>query len=130
MSLMGILGNIALAAFKLTAGIIGKSGAMVSDAAHSLSDVVATLIAYIGVRLSRQEEDANHPYGHERLECVASLILSLILAGTGIGVGTGVGNGVGTGVGANVGAGMGVGAAVGVGAAGTDGVSVTTSGVF
>ena len=87
MSLMGILGNIALAAFKLTAGIIGKSGAMVSDAAHSLSDVVATLIAYIGVRLSRQEEDANHPYGHERLECVASLILSLILAGTGIGVG-------------------------------------------
>ena len=58
-----------------------------SDAAHSLSDVVATLIAYIGVRLSRQEEDANHPYGHERLECVASLILSLILAGTGIGVG-------------------------------------------
>ena len=76
MSLMGILGNVALAAFKLTAGIIGKSGAMVSDAAHSLSDVVATLIAYIGVRLSRQEEDANHPYGHERLECVASLILS------------------------------------------------------
>ena len=87
MSLMGILGNVALAAFKLTAGIIGKSGAMVSDAAHSLSDVVATLIAYIGVRLSRQEEDANHPYGHERLECVASLLLSLILAGTGIGVG-------------------------------------------
>ena len=87
MSLMGILGNVALAAFKLTAGIIGESGAMVSDAAHSLSDVVATLIAYIGVRLSRQEEDANHPYGHERLECVASLILSLILAGTGIGVG-------------------------------------------
>ena len=87
MSLMGILGNVALAAFKLRAGIIGKSGAMVSDAAHSLSDVVATLIAYIGVRLSRQEEDANHPYGHERLECVASLILSLILAGTGIGVG-------------------------------------------
>ena len=87
MSIMGILGNVALAAFKLTAGIIGKSGAMVSDAAHSLSDVVATLIAYIGVRLSRQEEDANHPYGHERLECVASLILSLILAGTGIGVG-------------------------------------------
>ena len=68
MSLMGILGNVALAAFKLTAGIIGKSGAMVSDAAHSLSDVVATLIAYIGVRLSRQEEDANHPYGHERAD--------------------------------------------------------------
>ena len=87
MSRAGILGNIALAAFKLFAGIFGKSGAMVSDAAHSLSDVIATLIAYIGVRLSKQEEDANHPYGHERLECVASLILSLILAGTGVGIG-------------------------------------------
>ena len=60
---------------------------MVSDAVHSLSDIVATLVAYIGVRLSKQEEDANHPYGHERLECVASLILSLILAGTGAGIG-------------------------------------------
>ena len=87
MSRMGILGNAALAAFKLAAGIFGKSGAMVSDAVHSLSDIVATLVAYIGVRLSKQEEDANHPYGHERLECVASLILSLILAGTGAGIG-------------------------------------------
>ena len=87
MSRMGVLGNAALAAFKLAAGIFGKSGAMVSDAVHSLSDIVATLVAYIGVRLSKQEEDANHPYGHERLECVASLILSLILAGTGAGIG-------------------------------------------
>ena len=65
----------------------GKSGAMVSDAVHSLSDVFATLIAWIGVRLSRRAEDAEHPYGHERLECVASLLLGLILAGTGIGIG-------------------------------------------
>ena len=76
-----------LAAFKLFAGIFGKSGAMVSDAVHSLSDVFATLIAFIGVRLSKQEEDAEHPYGHERLECVASLALGLILAGTGAGIG-------------------------------------------
>ncbi|MBR4473360.1 MAG: cation transporter [Oscillospiraceae bacterium] len=87
LSEVGIIGNILLAGFKLFAGIIGRSGAMVSDAAHSLSDVFATLIAYIGVRLSRREEDAEHPYGHERFECVASLILGLILAGTGIGIG-------------------------------------------
>ncbi len=87
MSRVGIFGNVILAAFKLLAGILGKSSAMVSDAVHSLSDVFATLIAYIGVRLSRQKEDADHPYGHERLECVASLILGLILAGTGIGIG-------------------------------------------
>ena len=87
LSLTGILGNVFLSAFKLFAGIFGKSGAMVSDAVHSLSDVFATLIAYIGVKLSKQPEDAEHPYGHERLECVASLILGLILAGTGIAIG-------------------------------------------
>ncbi len=91
LSRVGILGNVLLAAFKLFAGIFGRSGAMISDAVHSLSDVFATLIAYIGVRLARQKEDAEHPYGHERFECVASLILGLILAGTGIGIGwTGV----------------------------------------
>lgn len=87
LSLVGILGNVALALFKLTAGIIGGSGAMISDSVHSLSDVFATFIAYIGVRLARQEEDEEHPYGHERLECVASLLLGLILAGTGLGIG-------------------------------------------
>ena len=87
LSRVGILGNVLLAAFKLIAGIFGRSAAMVSDAVHSLSDVFATLIAYIGVRLSQQAEDEDHPYGHERLECVASLILGLILAGTGIGIG-------------------------------------------
>lgn len=87
MSEVGILGNILLAAFKLFAGILGRSGAMVSDAVHSLSDVFATLIAYVGVKLAGQQEDAQHPYGHERFECVASLILGVILAGTGLGIG-------------------------------------------
>ena len=57
LSRVGIFGNVLLAAFKLFAGIFGKSGAMVSDAVHSLSDVFATLVAYIGVLLSRQKED-------------------------------------------------------------------------
>lgn len=86
-SLVGIVGNILLSAFKLFAGIIGRSGAMVSDAIHSLSDVFATFIAYIGVRLSKHGADKEHPYGHERLECVASLILGGILLITGVGIG-------------------------------------------
>lgn len=87
LSEVGIIGNVLLSAFKLTAGIIGKSGAMVSDAVHSLSDVFATLIALIGVSLSRRSADEKHPYGHERLECVASLTLGVILAATGVGIG-------------------------------------------
>ena len=87
LSRIGIFGNVLLAAFKLLAGIFGQSGAMVSDAVHSLSDVFATVIAWIGVRLSKRKEDTEHPYGHERLECLASLALGLILAGTGIGIG-------------------------------------------
>ena len=54
---VGIMGNVLLSGFKLFAGIFGRSGAMVSDAVHSLSDVFATLIAYVGVRLSQQQED-------------------------------------------------------------------------
>ena len=87
LSTIGILGNVLLAAFKLISGILGNSGAMISDAVHSLSDVFATLIAYIGVLMSKRPEDKEHPYGHERLECVASLILGIILAVTGLGIG-------------------------------------------
>ena len=86
-SLVGIVGNVALSAFKLFAGIAGSSGAMVSDAVHSLSDVFATLIAFLGVRLSKKAADKEHPYGHERLECVASLLLGAILLITGLGIG-------------------------------------------
>ncbi|MBO4639175.1 MAG: cation diffusion facilitator family transporter [Treponema sp.] len=87
LSTIGILGNVLLAAFKLISGILGNSGAMISDAVHPLSDVFATLIAYIGVLMSKRPEDKEHPYGHERLECVASLILGIILAVTGLGIG-------------------------------------------
>ena len=87
LSTVGIAGNIALVVFKLYAGIAGHSGAMVSDAVHSLSDVFATLVAYIGVRISKKAPDQDHPYGHDRLECVASMILGMILLATGFGIG-------------------------------------------
>lgn len=87
LSAVGIFGNILLTAFKLFAGVYGKSGAMVSDAVHSLSDVFATFIAFLGVKLSKRSADKEHPYGHERVECVASLALGLILFATGLGIG-------------------------------------------
>ncbi len=84
---VGIFGNVFLAGFKLCAGIIGHSAAMISDSIHTLSDVFATLIAYIGVSVSKKQADERHPYGHERMECVASLLLSVLLAVTGAGIG-------------------------------------------
>lgn len=87
LSLVSIIGNVFLSAFKLFAGISGNSGAMISDAIHSISDVVTTLIAFFGVRISKKEADKAHPYGHDRIECVASLILGLILLMTGLGIG-------------------------------------------
>ncbi|MCR4896276.1 MAG: cation diffusion facilitator family transporter [Lachnospiraceae bacterium] len=83
-TLVGVLGNILLTAFKFFAGIAGRSAAMISDAVHSLSDVIATLIAFFGSVLSRRPADQEHPYGHERIESVASLFLGLILAVTGL----------------------------------------------
>lgn len=53
MSLVSIVGNAVLSAFKLFAGIAGHSGAMLSDAVHSLSDVITTFIAYLGVKISK-----------------------------------------------------------------------------
>jgi len=87
LSAVGIIGNILLVIFKLYAGIAGKSSAMVSDAIHSLSDVFATFIAALGVRISRKVPDKEHPYGHDRVEVLASMALGLILLGTGLSIG-------------------------------------------
>lgn len=86
-SALTILGNILLTVFKLFAGIMGHSGAMVSDAIHSMSDVAATAITYFGIRLSRKDADQQHPYGHERVECLVSLLLGLLLFMVGCGIG-------------------------------------------
>ncbi len=87
-SFISILSNIALAAFKLIAGILGHSAAMVSDAVHSASDVASTVVVMIGMALSKKDADADHEYGHERLECVAALLLAMLLAFTGLGIGS------------------------------------------
>ena len=87
-SLVSIFGNLVLTVFKLFAGILAHSGAMVSDAIHSASDVISSIIVIIGVRLSGEKADRTHPYGHERFESVAAIILAvmLVIVGGGIGV--------------------------------------------
>lgn len=84
-----LTGNILLSAFKLFAGFFAHSAAMVSDAVHSLSDVLADIIVLVGIKLSNQASDKEHPYGHERMECVAGLLLSFILFSVGVLIGWG-----------------------------------------
>lgn len=86
-STVSIVVNLLLSVFKLLAGIIGKSGAMVSDAIHSASDVFSSFIVIIGVSLAGKESDEGHQYGHDRLECVAAIILAVVLLITGAGIG-------------------------------------------
>jgi len=82
-----ILANTALSALKLAAGLIARSGAMVSDAIHSLSDVLSTFIVIIGVKAAAKASDREHPYGHERMECVAAIVLAVVLLITGLFIG-------------------------------------------
>lgn len=86
-SLLSIIGNTVLSVFKLIAGVVAHSGAMISDAVHSASDVFSSIIVIFGVRVSSKESDKEHPYGHERLECVAAIVLAVILGITGLGIG-------------------------------------------
>lgn len=88
-SMVSIIGNIILSVLKLLAGIIANSGAMISDAVHSASDVFSSIVVIIGVRLSAKKSDKEHPYGHERMECVAAIILAVVLLVTGLFIGEG-----------------------------------------
>ena len=86
-STVTIGGNIILSILKAFAGIVAHSSAMISDAIHSMSDVCSTIIVLIGIRIASKEPDKEHPYGHERMECVAAIILAMILFMTGFGIG-------------------------------------------
>lgn len=86
-SIISILVNIILFIFKFVAGIIAHSSAMISDAIHSMSDIISTIVVIIGVKLSHKEADREHPYGHEKIECLAGLILAVILFITGFSIG-------------------------------------------
>lgn len=86
-SMVSIIGNTILSIFKMFAGILANSGAMVSDAVHSASDVFSSIIVIIGVKISAKESDKDHPYGHERFECVAAIVLAVILLISGLFIG-------------------------------------------
>ncbi|MDR3012793.1 MAG: cation diffusion facilitator family transporter [Chitinispirillales bacterium] len=86
-SVVTIVMNVVLSALKLAAGILANSAAMISDAVHTLSDLFSTFIVIIGVNYAGRKSDEKHRYGHERFECVASIILAMVLGLTGAWIG-------------------------------------------
>lgn len=85
-TLVGSAGNMGLFAFKLIAGILGHSSAMVADAVHSLSDFITDVIVLVFVSLSAKPQDESHDYGHGKFETIATFFigLALVAAATGI----------------------------------------------
>jgi cation diffusion facilitator family transporter len=78
--------NLVLTAVQVTVGILAKSQALVADGLHSLSDLVADFVVLLAGRHSQKDADADHPYGHQRYETAASLVLGVMLLAVGVGM--------------------------------------------
>lgn len=85
-TLMGSVGNLALLIFKLIAGVVGHSSAMIADAVHSLSDFVTDIVVLIFVRISVKPQDASHDYGHGKFETIATFLVGLALMMAAVGI--------------------------------------------
>ena len=83
-SILGILVNLILVAFKATVGFVTNSIAIILDALNNLSDVLSSVITIIGTKLSGKRPDKEHPYGHGRIEYLASVIIAVIVLVAGV----------------------------------------------
>ena len=83
-SVVGIVTNVLLAAFKAVVGIIASSVAIVMDAVNNLSDALSSVITIVGAKLSQRPPDRKHPYGHGRIEYFSAMIIAVIVLSAGI----------------------------------------------
>lgn len=83
-TLLGMFVNMLLFVFKLVAGIIGRSGAMIADAVHSASDFATDIVVLAFVRISAKPRDDDHDWGHGKYETLASLIIGVALFAVGV----------------------------------------------
>ncbi|UCH40922.1 MAG: cation transporter, partial [Gammaproteobacteria bacterium] len=86
-TLVGAAVNCGLAALQISFGLLGKSQALLADGLHTLSDLSTDFIVLYASKRAAKEADEEHPYGHGRIETLASMLLGVILAGVGIGIG-------------------------------------------
>src|SRR5580700_8696847 len=85
-ALAGMAVSGALAAIKITAGLMGHSTAVVADGLESVADVFASGIVLLGLTLAAKPADWNHPYGHGRIETVTGLFVGFTLALAGLAI--------------------------------------------
>ena len=78
--------NVFLSALQIAVGIFAKSQALIADGVHTLSDLVADFVVLFAGHHANKDADEDHPYGHQRFETAASLVLGLLLLGVGVGM--------------------------------------------
>ncbi|MBO4831387.1 MAG: cation transporter [Oscillospiraceae bacterium] len=83
-SVVGIIANVFLAAFKAAVGLISGSIAIVLDAVNNLTDALSSVITIIGVKLARRRPDTKHPFGYGRIEYFSAIIISVIVLAAGV----------------------------------------------
>lgn len=79
--------NVILSSLKITLGILGRSHALIADGLHSLTDLVADGLILIAAKLSGRAPDCEHPYGHQRIETVATVLIALLILSVALGIG-------------------------------------------
>ncbi|MBR4757566.1 MAG: cation transporter [Bacteroidaceae bacterium] len=83
-SIIGIVANVLLAAFKATVGVLANSVAIVMDAVNNLSDALSSVITIVGTKLSERPADREHPFGFGRVEYFSAIIIAVIVLSAGI----------------------------------------------
>ncbi|HNU78123.1 MAG TPA: cation diffusion facilitator family transporter, partial [Prolixibacteraceae bacterium] len=83
---VGFLINLVLTVFKLAAGVIGRSGAMLADAIHSLSDFITDIVVLVSFRMVKKPADEDHEYGHGKYETLATAFIGIALLFVGLGI--------------------------------------------
>ncbi|HPB77029.1 MAG TPA: cation diffusion facilitator family transporter, partial [Chromatiaceae bacterium] len=86
-SVVSAVVNLVLTMVKVVVGLFANSQALIADGIHSLSDLLSDLLVWVAGRHATQAPDEEHPYGHGRLETLATLILGVLLIGVGVGIG-------------------------------------------
>ncbi len=83
---VSVVVNVVLSITQIVVGVLAKSQGLIADGLHSMSDLVADFVVLFANRHSQKDADAEHPYGHQRFETAASLVLGLLLLAVGIGL--------------------------------------------